>query len=76
MVSPIQVDSSRYAVHQIVTVRGQGLQKKKALKPINLDSGALLDCGGWACLLWETPHTGVYANCVFALGLSRTAYLT
>ena len=38
-----------------------------------MDPGALLDCGGWVCLLWETPQIGVdpatYANCVFALGL-------
>ena len=54
-------------------VRGPCLQKNGTL-----DSGALLDCGGWACLLWETPQIGVdpskYASCVFlaiAFGLSR-----
>ena len=35
-------------------VRGRCLQKNGTL-----DSGALLDCGGWACLLWETPQIGV-----------------
>ena len=66
-------------VSKVKTKNGLNRPCARALLTKNgtLDPGALLDSGGWTCLLWETPQIGVeipkYSNRDFwaiAFGLS------